>query len=127
MQLSTFAFTIGILELLIGLPLVFYPKPTIKWVDKLFKEELSMRIIGVFMTILGALVLIDGYEVSAGPAGAIRLVAWLVFFKGILWAWWPQTAVHLKKKWAKNDALMTFGGVMATAIGVLLIYGGTMV
>ncbi|MCB9808489.1 hypothetical protein H6770_04520 [Candidatus Peribacteria bacterium] len=126
MELSTFAITIGVLEILIGLPLVLYPKSTMKWLDKMFKEELMMRTLGALMTVLGALVVIQNYEVSVTVEGGIRLVAWLTFFKGITWAWWPETAVRMKKKWGKSQQRMTFGGVMATAIGMLLMYGATL-
>lgn len=125
MELSTFAYTIGILEILIGLPLVFYPKPARKWLDKMLKEELSMRMIGALLAVVAALVLIEDYTVDLTPVGLVLLVAWLTFFKGIMWAWWPQTAVQMKKKWFKGEGMITFGGLAATAIGVLLIYGGT--
>ncbi|MAE68469.1 hypothetical protein CL635_01510 [bacterium] len=125
MELTTFAYTIGIIELIVGLPLLFYSKQTMKWIDKAFKDDVQMRVIGVFMAILGALVLIEDYEVSAEPDGLVILIAWLVFLKGLMYCWWPQTAINLKKKWVKNDAAITFGGIAAVAIGVLLVYAGS--
>lgn len=125
MELSTFAITIGIIDLLFGLPLVFYPKASRKWLDKFIKEEMLNRVLGSLLVILGALVLLDGYMVGTDPEGIVRLVAWLILFKGLMWAWWPETAMDLKKKWFKKDGYMTFGGLAATAIGVLLLYAGT--
>ena len=127
MELSTFANTIGMLELLVGLPLVFYSKSFMKWVDKTMKEETLMRVIGALITVLGGLVIIDDYMITADMEGFVRLVAWLIFLKGILWTWYPQTAVKIKKKWAKNDAVLTFGGLAAVAVGVLLLYAGMVV
>ncbi len=125
MELHTFAYTVGIMELLIGLPLLFYSKSVMKWIDKLFKDEPMMRVLGAFMVILGGLVLINGYEISSSPAGLVTLVAWLTFLKGVVWSWYPQTAINMKKKWAKNEALLTFGGLAATGIGFLLMYAGS--
>lgn len=125
MELSTFAYTIGILELLFGLPLLFYSKQTMKFLDKFFKDDVEMRVVGALMTVLGALVLIDGYDISADPKGLVILMAWAVFLKGLMYAWWPQTAVNMKKKFMKSEATLTFGGIAATAIGVLLVYAGS--
>jgi uncharacterized protein YjeT (DUF2065 family) len=125
MELSTFAYTIGIIELLFGLPLLFYSKPTVKWLDKAFKDDVQMRVIGGIMTVLGALVLIEGYEISADPAGLVILMAWAVFLKGMMYTWWPQTAVNMKKKLMKSEAMLTLGGIAATAIGVLLVYAAS--
>ena len=86
-----------------------------------------MRVIGTIITVLGALVLINGYRIGTDPEGIVRLVAWLIFLKGLMWTWWPQTASQIKKKWFKSEAVMTFGGLIATAIGILLVYAGAMV
>lgn len=125
MELSTFAYTIGIIELLFGLPLLFYSKATMKFLDKFFKDEIEMRVVGVFMTILGALVLVNGYTISADPAGLVTLMAWAVFLKGLIYAWWPQTAVNMKKKFMKSETTLAFGGIAGTAMGVLLVYAGS--
>ena len=127
MELSTFAYTIGVIELLIGLPLLFYSKQTLKWLDKAFKDDVQMRVIGVFMAILGALILIEDYEVSLEPDGLVILIAWATFLKGIMYAWWPQTAVNMKKKLMKSEAVLTLGGIAATIIGVLLMYAGSII
>lgn len=127
MELATFAYTIGIMELLFGLPLLFYSKSTLKFLDKFFKDEVQMRLAGVLMTVLGSLVLIEGFEVSLEPEGLITLMAWAVFLKGLMYAWWPQTAINMKKKFMKSEATLTFGGIAATVIGLLLMYGGSIV
>lgn len=125
MEITTFAYTVGVLELLFGLPLVFYGKQTMKWVDKLLKDELHMRVLGALLTVLGTLVLVNGYEIGTDAEGFIRLLAWLVFLKGLIYAWWPATAARIKKKWLKSEATLTFGGLIATALGVLLMYLGS--
>lgn len=127
MELSTFANTVGILELLVGLPLVFYTKPFMKWIDKVMKEEPLMRMMGAIITVLGGLVLLEDFRIYPDIEGFVILIAWLVFLKGIVWTWYPQTAIRMKKKWAKNDAALTLGGLSATAIGLLLLYAGMVV
>ena len=125
MELSTFAYAIGIFELIFGLPLLFYSKQTMKCVEKAFKDDFQIRFIGVIMTIVGALVLVEKYEISASPEGLVILVAWLVFLKGLIFAWWPQTAITMKKKFMKNEAALTLAGIAATAVGLLLLYAGS--
>lgn len=125
MELDTFAYTIGIMELLIGLPLLFYSKQAMKWFDAFLKDDTSVRLLGTLLAILGALVLIDGYEVSLDPEGLIRLVAWLCMLKGIMLTWWPKTAMQMKKNWFKGDTMATLGGTLGVAIGCLLMYGGS--
>lgn len=127
MELSTFAYTIGVLELLFGLPLLFYSKSTLKFLDKFFKDDVEMRVVGALMTVLGALILVDGYEVHLDPAGLITLMAWAVFLKGLIYTWWPHTAINIKKRFMKSEASLTFAGIAATVIGVLLMYGGSLV
>ena len=124
MELSTFAYTVGILELLVGLPLLFYSRSMMKWLDRMMKEDVTMRMVGGLMVILGGLTLIDDYRIGTDVEGLVRLVAWLIFLKGILWAWWPGAAMELKRKWAKSEALLTLGGILAVAIGIAMMYAG---
>ena len=127
MELATFAYTIGVIELIVGLPLLFYSKSTLKVFDKFFKDDFQMRFTGTLMAVLGSLVLVESYEVSLDPEGLIILMAWLVFVKGLMYAWWPQPAVNMKKKFMKSEAALTFGGIAASVIGVLLVYGASIV
>ena len=127
MEISTFAYTVGILELLVGFPLLFYSKKTMKWMDRLTKEDVIMRVIGALMTVLAALVLIDDYRIGSDLEGLVRFVAWLIFLKGILWTWWPETALKIKKRWARSEALLTLGGIIAVCFGVAMMYAGMMV
>jgi uncharacterized protein YjeT (DUF2065 family) len=126
MELATFAYTIGVIELLVGIPLLFYSKPTLKWLDKFLKaDDVQIRILGAIIAVLGALVLMENYEVSLEPDGLVILVAWLVFLKGVMFAWWPSTAVKMKRKFMKNEAALTLSGITAVTIGLLLMYAGS--
>ena len=127
MELSTFAYTIGIFELLFALPMLFYSKQTVKWIDRFFKDDVTVRIVGSLLAVLGALVILEDYEVALTPEGLVRLIAWACFLKGLMYAWWPQTAVRMKKKWLKGDATLTLGGILASAVGVLLLYAGSII
>ena len=124
MELSTFAYTIGVVELLFGLPLLFYTKHTVKWLEKAFKDDVQMRVLGAFMAILGTLVLVEDNVVSLDPRGLVVLMAWMVFLKGLIYSWWPHTATKMRKSFMKNEAALTLGGTAATAIGLLLFYAG---
>ena len=127
MELATFAHTVGVMELLIGIPLLFHSKQTLKWVDRAMKDDTIMRVLGALFVIIGSLVLLDEYEVTSDPEGIIRLVAWALTIKGVIWAWWPKVAWDWKKKWLKSEATVTLGGLVATAVGVLLVYAGSIV
>lgn len=125
MEILTFANSIGILDILIGLPLLLYPKQSRKWLDHLCKEEQLIRIIGALMAMYAGGILLGGYYVDLTPVGLLQLVAWLVFLKGLTWAWFPGFVQQMKKKWLKSDTILTISGLAATAIGSLLVYAGS--
>ena len=126
MELSTFATITGIFELIIGIPLIVAGLATNKFIQKVLSNEVTMRIMGAVITVICALVLLDGATIGTDPEGLIRLVAWIGFIKGISAAWRPDILVGISQSFLKQEFLL-LAGIVGTAIGVLLLYGAALV
>jgi hypothetical protein len=129
MDLALFATTIGLVELLIGLPFLFSTKKTVKWLKGFMREDVLLRIVGGVLLLLGALTLIDEYgrgvTYGGGLDGFVRLIAWLVAIKGILLAWWPGWVWKMSKKWLDNEGLLSLGALAKVLLGIFLLWAGT--
>ena len=127
MELSTFAFILGILELSIGIPIVFAAKDATKILNKFFKDELHLRFSGALMIMIAASVLQDGYQIGSDVAGVLRTVAWLMALKGVFYLWWPDSLGSLRKQFLGSEAGVSFWGMVAVAVGLLLVYASVVV
>ena len=125
MELSTFAIIIGILELLIGIPLLVAGGPALKFMTKFIADEFHMRVFGAVVFIISVFVLLEGATIGTDPEGLIRLVAWIVAIKGITVAWKPGVLVGLSGSFLRPNFAPIIG-ILGTAIGVLLLYGSTL-
>lgn len=124
MDLSTFAYIIGPLELLIGIPLLIKPDTAAKWVLDFVKNHTLMRVLGAVLTVIGVLVLADDYSIGSDAAGLLRLVAWIVLIKGVFLAWYPEKAGELSERHLSVPAMRFVAGFIAVIIGVLFMVAG---
>ncbi|MBU0766197.1 hypothetical protein KKF55_00190 [Patescibacteria group bacterium] len=126
MELHTFAYTIGIIELLIFIPMLVSGSKAVAWMQRFVANDLAIRSLGGVMVIIGVLVLVGDWSIGLDPAGLIRLVAWATLIKGLFASWKPNV---LKR----NMTLLSSAGmrpiisVVGILIGVLLIYGAGLV
>lgn len=127
MELSTFSLTVGILELLIGIPLLLAGGPALKFLSKVIADDFHMRVLGALFFIICVVTLYrEGMTVGTDAEGLITLVAWIGAIKGITAAWQPKTLASLSGSFLKPSMALVLG-VLGTAFGVLLIYGSTLV
>ena len=127
MTLSTFAYIIGLTELLVGLPFLLYPDKTAAWLSKAMKEDLWMRTIGAFMLFLCFIVLKENPgPVDGTVSGLVRLLAWLGLIKGIIYAWWPHFAGNWRKTLLQKKSVRPVWGLLAIIVGALLIMAGNL-
>jgi len=126
MELTTFAYTIGIVELLIFIPVLVSGSKAVAWMQKFVSNDLAMRSMGGVLTIIGVLVLVGDWSIGSDPAGLIRLVAWATLIKGVLACWKPDV---LKKNMSllSNASMRPIISIVGILIGVLLIYGAGLV
>ena len=124
MTLSTFAYFVGALELLIGIPFIVAPAKTLASLKRMMDDEPLMQFMGVLMVIIGFLVLKDNPNVGTDTAGLIRLLAWLVAIKGLAYTWYPAKMRSYADSWLQVPAVRTVGGFVALIIGVLCLKAG---
>ncbi|MBT3835169.1 hypothetical protein HOF56_02870 [Candidatus Peribacteria bacterium] len=124
MSIESFAYMIGIIELLIGIPLLVRPKETTKWIEKFMKEDHLMRTIGGLFLVVSFLILKDDPSVGTDIPGLIRLVAWLLAAKSLIMCWCPKCVEGVKKMWLRDADMQLLGGLLAIVVGVLLIMAG---
>lgn len=127
MELSTFATVIGMIELLFGIPLLAFPKEASRWIMKLMKDEVDVRLIGGFLFLLGGLVIYENPSIGFDIEGVLRLLAWAVAIKGIFYAWHPEWITSMKIHWLKDHNLALLFGVITVAFGILFIAAGSVV
>ena len=128
MDLSAFTYILGILEILIGLPLLFYPKATRTWMTETLKQDALMQTIGAVFVILATLTL--GKLSAAGIRfeglnGFLTFITWLVALKGLLLTFWPHLASDLTQWWFRRSAnCLALTGLLKIAFGIFLLYAG---
>ena len=124
MSLATFAYTLSVLELLVGIPMLIAPGKTIAWMKKLMQEDITLRVFSSLLVILGGLVLVENATIGADVPGLLRLLAWILVIKYVIMCWWPG---HMRKKadyFFKKSGMVPFFGLAAVIVGVLLIMAG---
>jgi hypothetical protein len=82
---------------------------------------------GVVVVMITVLVLQDGYQVGTDAAGLIRLVAWIGLIKGLSAAWFPSFLAGISESIFGSVQMRPVLGVVAVAVGVLLLYGAQLV
>ncbi|MBU2259913.1 hypothetical protein KKC44_04900 [Patescibacteria group bacterium] len=126
MQLYTFAYIVGIVELIIFIPVLVSGTKAAAFMQKFASNDLAIRSLGAIMTIIAVLVLLGNWSIGSDPAGLVRLVAWATLIKGVLASWYPDI---LRKNMSllSNANMRLVIAVVGIVIGVLLVYAGGIV
>lgn len=127
MDLQTFAIITGILVLLIGIPLLANGEAAVAFVQEFMRSNLYMRTAGALIVVLTVLTLRQGYGIGTDPAGLIRIVAWLGFIKGVTAAWRPTVLTGVSERILNDAAVRPILGIIAIAMGAILLYGAQVV
>lgn len=126
MTLSTFAYIIGFLEILVGVPLIIAPDKTMSWLRKMLDEDALIRVTGAAFIIIGFFVLKDDYSVGTDVPGLIKLVAWITVIKSVIFCWFPQYGRRMHDRFAVIPALRFIWGFLAVIVGCLFFAAGNM-
>ena len=86
-----------------------------------------MHICGAVTVVISALVLKDGYTVSKSVVGLLTLVVWIGLVKGIILSWYPGILTKQSNALLSNAGLRPLIAIVGLAVGVLVLYGGTLV
>ena len=124
MSTASFAILLAILEVLIGLPLLVFPKATSDWLIRLTLEPILYRLVGMFFLILCALPLIDNPQITVSLDGLIRLMAWWGAIKSLIICWWPHAHARLAERILSRRSAQVGLGALAVMFGLLLFWAG---
>ena len=124
MTLSTFATVIGILELVAGLPMMLFPRRTAESFTRLLDDENLLRAISAATLVLCALPLLEDPSIGFDTAGLVRLLAWVGAVKGLVNCWIPKHVTAPARWILARPVLVSIGGAIGVALGVLLIVAG---
>ncbi|MDD5103062.1 MAG: hypothetical protein PHX93_01535 [Candidatus Peribacteraceae bacterium] len=127
MELQTFAQITGILVLLVGIPMLVKGDATAAFVQEFISNTLHMRCSGALIVVLTVLTLRADYSIGTDPAGLIRIVAWLGLVKGLTAAWKPDVLKGLSERMLNDASIRPILGIVAIALGGLLLYGSQLV
>lgn len=121
MTLSTFSYTIGMIELLVGVPLLMYPDATIAWFLNAMKQDVLIRSLGVVFLLICFFVLKEDASIGTDIGGLVRLVAWLGALKSLILAWFPERLLAVSERWLQHRALRASAGVVKCIAGILFL------
>lgn len=121
MDIAIFSLIIGTVELLIGIPLILFPKDVSKWMLQLIRDDHLFRLNGAVYVVIASLTLTQGVRIGPDVAGLMQLVALIVFFKGIGACWWPEEMRRMSEWFLKSNVWRTIGGVLAVVFGILFL------
>jgi hypothetical protein len=130
MSLSTFAFVLGALELVLAFPLLVAPAKTKGWFDQLKDDAVVLPLVGGLTFILCFLTLASSFAsgqslgVGLTVAGLVRLVAWLGMIKGLVICWCPRHYGRRIERIFSRPLLPRLLGVVALVAGVLFVLAG---
>ena len=122
MQLSTYIFTLALVELLWSIPLFLDPEASSKWMLRAMKEDLWMRTVGGIFVTLSFLTLKDNYTITENLTGLLRFMAWGGGIKGLILCYYPEWSAEMKGQFLKGECarIWGLGGII---VGILLILG----
>ena len=124
MSLSTYCYTLALVELLIGLPLLLRPARTADWFSQLAQNDALVRVVGAIFFVISVLVLIEDFRVALSTEGLIRLLAWLTAVKSLSLCWWPQWHMSISHRMLKITWIRVMAGPISLSFGVLFIVAG---
>ena len=130
MSLSTFAYTLGALYLVVALPLLVSPAKAKDWFYQLKDDAVVLPLVGGLTFILGFVTLSSSFSAGQGLAvgltvsGLVRLVAWLVMIKGLVICWCPGHYGRRIERIFSRPLLPRLLGVVVLVFGVLLVLAG---
>lgn len=92
----------------------------------LMKNEAFARICGAIGVVIAALVLKDGYTVGKDVVGLLTLVVWIGLVKGVILSWYPGILTKQSNALLSNAGLRPIVAIAGLVVGVLVLYGATL-
>ncbi|MSR67836.1 hypothetical protein EXS65_03380 [Candidatus Peribacteria bacterium] len=128
MSLSSFCLVLGVFFYVFGFPLVFCDERYALWRRKIMKDSNLVRIIGMAFAMIAVTTLRRNFALSFDIRGFVVVFAWLLFFKSIAMAWWPEAYEKwhraFEKKFLHREASQIIAGISLVLLGAWFSYLG---
>ncbi len=124
MDIATFAFILGVWEVLIGVPLLLRPRETFRWLSfAQDNNDVVVRLIGALFLVVALLALWQGMAITGSVVGIVRLLAWITAVKCLMLVWCPHLMLQFRERlYPKSEAVQRFIGLVAIGLGVFLLW-----
>ena len=114
----------GIIWTVIGVAMMTNPTFMRELADELPKSRAAQLLGGLFPLCVGAFIVVfDKHTNANGWTMFICLIGWLMLLGGIFRLWFNKAWVGMIVKF-KDSKHLALGGVFATILGLVAIYGG---
>ncbi|MDE0960496.1 MAG: hypothetical protein OSB09_06925 [Planctomycetota bacterium] len=120
MDLISFSLMVGIVQLLLGLPMLLQPDRVDRWFRVISEDDLWLRSLGYLWLVSAVLVLFENATVGTDVAGLIRLLAWATAIKSLILCWWPKPLIRLRQQ-IYGVAVRRWMGLAPTVVGLLCL------
>ncbi len=128
MSLSSFCLVLGVFFYVFGFPLVFCDERYAVWRKNIMKDTNLVRIIGMAFAMIAVTTLRRNFALSLDVRGFVVAFAWLLFFKSIGMAWWPDVYEKwhrtFEKKFLRREASQVIAGTLLVVLGAWFTYLG---
>lgn len=125
MTLATYALTLGLVELLMGIPVLVRPNGAVEWFLELKRTRHLHRLVAGAFFVLSVLAIRNDAAVSGTVAGVIRLFAWLVAIKCLVLCWWPEVQIRVSESFLSRPAARRVWGPMLVGFGLFFLWAAT--
>ncbi|REJ64889.1 MAG: hypothetical protein DWQ31_19925 [Planctomycetota bacterium] len=124
MDVATFAFIIGVYEILIGVPMLVAPRDTFRWIiHGQQNHDVLVRAVAALFLIMAALVLWRGAAITASVDGVIRLLAWVTVIKCLGLCWFAPLMLRVRRPFVNLSPItQRVMSVFVIALGVYLLW-----
>ena len=110
----------GLYYLISGVAILLRSKEFKNMLDDFIKNTYHIYFVGLFLTIIGILLVLTHNVWEGGWVVIITVMSWLILFKGVVYLLLPRDMLKSQIKWLGEKNWYTIGGVISILIGLYL-------
>ncbi|PIR07320.1 MAG: hypothetical protein COV55_00255 [Candidatus Komeilibacteria bacterium CG11_big_fil_rev_8_21_14_0_20_36_20] len=112
----------GFYFVVMGLALLFKTKVLQKSMEDYINDAVTALSDGVFIFILGLLIVLNHNVWDNSWRVVVTLVGWFALIKGLIRLWMPKSTMNAIVKTMNNKNIYVIGGLVAILVGVFLLF-----
>ena len=112
----------GFYFVVMGLALLFKTKVLQKSMEDYINDAVTALSDGVFIFILGLLIVLNHNVWDNSWRVVVTLVGWFALIKGLIRLWMPKSTMNAIVNTMNNKNIYVIGGLVAILVGVFLLF-----